>query len=273
MRHLPLFWLGTHMPGWLWLEAFRGVPLFVSRRTLARRKRLGPALTDWALDSGGFTELQQHGRWTVSPQQYAEEVERLMVETGTMAWAAIQDWMCEPAVIAGGTWKGVRFAGTGLSVREHQARTVQSLLDLRALAPSVPWAPVLQGWHTDDYLRHIEDYASAGVDLTAESIVGVGSVCRRENTDEAEQLVREIRQAGIRPHGFGFKKGGVLRCIETLESADSLAWSYDARYSDPLPGCEHANCANCARYALRWRADLLARMERRACQPLQRRLF
>lgn len=32
-------------------------------------------------------------------------------------------------------------------------------------------------------------------------------------------------------------------------SADSLAWSFDARRSAPLPDCAHANCATCLRYA------------------------
>ncbi len=38
-----------------------------------------------------------------------------------------------------------------------------------------------------------------------------------------------------------------------LESADSMAWSYDARRAPALAGCTHRNCANCLEYALRWR--------------------
>ena len=42
-----------------------------------------------------------------------------------------------------------------------------------------------------------------------------------------------------------------------LASADSLAWSYDARRRPPLPGHTHKNCANCQPYALTWRTRVL----------------
>jgi hypothetical protein len=62
------FWLGTHMPHWL-REV--DVPLFISRNRLTRYKTLPRAIGPWALDSGGFTELQRYGRWTVSPARSA----------------------------------------------------------------------------------------------------------------------------------------------------------------------------------------------------------
>lgn len=112
------FYLGTHRPRWL---ASLAVPLFVSRRTLAPLRRLPRARALWALDSGGFTELTIHGRWTVAPAEYACEVQRLGAEIGGLEWAAPQDWMCEPAVRE----------RTGLSVEEHQRRTTRNLLELR----------------------------------------------------------------------------------------------------------------------------------------------
>lgn len=63
---------------------------------------------------------------------------------------------------------------------------------------------------------------------------------------------------GLRLHGFGIKKQGLELCADYLTSADSMAWSFDARRTYPLPGCTHKSCQNCLRYALRWRADLLA---------------
>jgi hypothetical protein len=37
-----------------------------------------------------------------------------------------------------------------------------------------------------------------------------------------------------------------------------MAWSVAARRSVALPGCTtHRNCANCPRYAYRWRADVI----------------
>ena len=52
------FYLGTHHPNWIGDERFVGVPMFVSRRGLSKYRVLPIAVTDFALDSGGFTELQ-----------------------------------------------------------------------------------------------------------------------------------------------------------------------------------------------------------------------
>ena len=91
--------LGTHKPQWLANPRFAAVPLFVSRRTLAGRTTLPRAVGTWALDSGGFTELQMYGRWEMSARTYAAEVRRFRDEIGGMAWAAPQDWMCEPWIL------------------------------------------------------------------------------------------------------------------------------------------------------------------------------
>jgi hypothetical protein len=40
-----------------------------------------------------------------------------------------------------------------------------------------------------------------------------------------------------------------------------MAWSFDARHSPPLEGCEHSTCANCLRFALRWRERVLKAIE------------
>lgn len=243
-----LFYLGTHEPSWL---GRAGVPLFVSRRRLARlRRKLPVAVERWALDSGGFTELSMHGRWLTSPEQYAREVRLWMDKVGRLDWAAAQDWMCEPWILG----------KTGLSVREHQQRTVDNYLDLCRLAPELPWVPVLQGWQYGDYLRHIEDYARAGVNLAALDRVGLGSVCRRQDTGMVEDLLGDLAGLGIRAHGFGFKLQGLRRAAGHLASADSLAWSYDARRAAPLPGHPHRSCANCLEYALGWRERVLCRI-------------
>ncbi|MEU8134611.1 DUF7221 family queuine tRNA-ribosyltransferase-like protein [Streptodolium elevatio] len=254
------FYLGTHQPGWL---ATAGVPLFVSRtrihQTRRPRRRTYPrAITRWAMDSGGFTELQRFGRWRHTAAHYAEEVRFIAEQVGRMDWVAPQDWMCEPIVINGGTIGPLRFAGTGLSVVEHQHRTVTNLLELRALAPNMPWVPVLQGWTLTDYLQCVDLYQRADVDLTREPLVGLGSVCRRQATDEATRIVTTLAGLGLRLHGFGFKTLGLRSCAHALASSDSLAWSYDARRKPPMPGHTHRNCANCQPYALRWRTRLLA---------------
>ncbi|MFF4283007.1 hypothetical protein ACFY0Z_30020 [Streptomyces kronopolitis] len=251
-----------------WLE-LTTAPLFVSDRRLRTRKRLPIARGCWALDSGAFTELQKYGTWDrgPTPAEYAERVRRYRDQVGGMCWASPQDWMCEPVVRHGGTVGGVRFVGTKLTVAEHQRRTVANLVALRSVAPDVPFIPVLQGHTVKEYLVCIDRYHDAGVDLAAEVTVGIGSVCRRQGTSEAAEIIAAVCQAvpGIRLHGFGVKTAGLGAYGGLLASSDSLAWSLAAYHDAPLPGCEtHKTCANCPRYAFRWREQVLASLARHA---------
>lgn len=170
-----------------------------------------------------------------------------------MSWAAPQDWMCEPAVLE----------KTGLSVEEHQKRTVNNFLELRSLAPDLPIVPVLQGWSLADYWRCEDMYKAAGVRLHDEQVVGVGTVCRRQGSDEVATIIQSLAASGLRIHGFGVKRAGLANSAHALASADSLAWSFRARRSPPLDGHEskHKNCANCADFALMWRNQLVAGIE------------
>lgn len=255
------FYLGAHKPGWLKRPEFRGVPLFISARRLRDQKAWPAGGAPWALDSGGFTELSKYGRWVTTAAEYVADARRWAEMVGLPEFAAPQDWMCEPVMIS----------KTGLTVAEHQARTTANYLDLRDRAPEFPFAPVLQGWEFDDYLKHAEDYAAAGVDLAACPVVGIGSVCRRQATGLAESLIRELHGRGIRVHGFGFKIDGLRRCSRYLASSDSMAWSLEARRAaGPMPGCSHAKCANCPRYALAWRDRVMRAVEcgERATQGL-----
>ena len=238
------FFLGTHQV--VWLERLK-VPLFISARRLRGRKHLPRARTLWALDSGGFKELELHGQWLLTARDYVALVRRCRTDVGRLQWAAIQDWMCEPHILG----------RTGLTVREHQLRTIHSYEALQDLAPEVPWLPVLQGWAQADYLRHLDLYASRGHDLAQLPLVGIGSVCRRQRTQEAADIVRSLAAEGLRLHAFGFKKQGLAKVGQLLASSDSLAWSLDARLSPPLPGCPHFSCSSCPRFALRWRHRLL----------------
>jgi len=252
---MSVFYLGAHQPHWLWAAGF---PLFVSHRQLARRRGpLRPAACRWALDSGGFTELSLHGRWITPAAEYADAVDRYAREAGQLDFAAPQDWMCEPAILA----------RTGLSVREHQDRTVASYLELRALTPHLPFIPVVQGWHLTDYLACVELYRAAGVDLTRLPLTGLGSVCRRQSTGQIPVIVTTLASLGLRLHGFGIKTTGLHLYGHLLASADSMAWSYAARRAPALPGCTgHRNCANCLTYATAWRTRTLAAATSRSCQ-------
>lgn len=242
------FYLGTHETSWL--RRF-DVPLFVSRRRLGKLKRHLPrALTRWALDSGGFSELDHPPHdWTMTAAQYAATVRRYRDEIGLMDWAAPMDRMCEPPILA----------KTGRTVAQQQMLTLTNYLDLRTVTPDLPFIPVLQGWERDDYLRHVDLYERHGIDLAAEPVVGLGTVCRRSDTKAAYMIVRALAPLGLRLHGFGVKKTGLRVYGHWLTSADSLAWSDNARWNPDqrMDGCTHKTCANCPRKALSWRSELL----------------
>ena len=245
------FFVGSHNASWIYNDALadQHVPIFVARQRLPKGKRL-PAVRDWALDSGAFTELQIHGMWRMGPEEYADLVLDYSENIGRLIWAAPQDWMCEEVVIKGGRLNGMEFVGTGLSVQEHQERTVQNYLDLVALKG--PVIPVLQGYTEDEYHHCVDLYASAGVDLTKKPVTGIGSVCRRKNLPEAHRIIRSVTNRGIPLHGFGLAKDAVEELRSVLTSADSLAWSIAARYAKPTCNKPIKNCANCWHAAASW---------------------
>jgi hypothetical protein len=242
------FYLGTHKAQHL---ARTAVPLFLSRRVLAGRRSFPRALGPWALDSGGYTELGTHGRWTLDAAAYAAEVRRFAEEVGRLEWVASRDYLCVPPVLE----------AAGLDVAGAQAATIRNLLeDRQELGELV--RPVLQGWTPTDYLRHRDAYAAAGVELSG--TVLVGSIAARDDDPAVEWLVRELAGDGLELHGLGVKEGGLARYADQLASADSLAWSRKARQvrGPSIPGHAHGvdgagHCGNCLEPGLLWRERLL----------------
>lgn len=227
---LPWFWLGCTETTWLWNGLARG-PLLVTARRLQDRwpksKRGSQptrATVPVYLDSGAYSELDQRGTWTWTLAEFVAFVRKACTTLGTVRHVGIQDWMCEPWILA----------KTGLSLEEHQRRTVASYLDLCAAAPEIPWVATLQGFTLADYLRCAELYARAGVDLNAQPLVGLGSVCRRSGTrelvDVLDGLARELPM--VRWHGYGVKSEGALQSCAGLRSVDSDAWSSRGRHAE-----------------------------------------
>ena len=246
---MTTFYLGTHMPHWLNLT---DVPLFISRTRLERapgelRKTLPIARGRWAMDSGGFTQLHKHGRWMITPEQYVAEVRRARDEIGGLDWAAPMDWMCEDSALA----------MTGLSTYEHLVRTVDNYLHLHELAPDLEIIPVIQGKRGADYRTCLDLYERAGVDLAKEKVVGLGSVCRRQATEEIDLIASMLHARGLSLHGFGVKTHGLAAYAPCLTSADSLAWSYGGRKIHPCSHGHGQSEANCLQFALSWRRRVL----------------
>jgi hypothetical protein len=264
--------------------------LFASHNQLRERKSRFPEATvpGWALDSMGFTVLQKYGQWTVSPREYVEATARYDTEIGRLEWAAGQDHMCEHAVIYGGTFSGQHFAGTRqfidpgskLSypelVRVHQRLTVENMRDLLALWPQYsdrefPYAPTLQGrvGDPDSYLEHAAMYEAAGIRLAGYPVVGVGSVCRIQDSPAVGRLARGLASLNLPLHWFGLKVTGLPYVWPHITSHDSMAWSAAARRAPRMDGCTHirvrgkyvgqpSTCANCPRFARQWGREVTA---------------
>lgn len=238
-KQIMIFYLGIHRP--LWME-LTDIPLFVSHNVLRNKRNLPRAKGRWSLDSGAFTEISTHGKWTIKPIRYLVRARRFRDEIGKMDWAAIQDWMCEPWILK----------KTGLTVKKHQSLTVDSFVELSSRDSSIPWIPILQGWNPNDYSRHREMYEKRKIDLS-KHVVGIGSVCRRNLGQEIRHIVSN--HADLKLHGFGIK---VAEISTKFFSTDSMAWSYGARFKEPLPGHNHSSCANCLEYALMWRNKIVS---------------
>lgn len=173
------------------------------------------------MDSGAFSTIKKHGGYPYPPAEYAEEIRR-WAHCGKLLAAVSQDYMCEDWMLK----------ITGMTVRQHQALTIQRYDALKACElAGVYLMPVLQGYAPDDYARHVTMY---GRRLKRGAWVGVGSVCKR-NSDPAaiEAVLLAIKKVrpDLRLHGFGIKvtalRSKVVR--QNLESADSMAWSFAAR--------------------------------------------
>ena len=125
-------------------------------------------------------------------------------------------------------------ACTGLSVREHQARTVASYLELRALAPHLPFIPV--------GLPGLRGPVPVGrVDLTRQPLTGLGSECRRQSTGQIAVIVT-LASPGLRLHGFRIKTTGLhlygypLACSYRPERAGARWICRHCRREGSTPG-------------------------------------
>jgi hypothetical protein len=192
------------------------------------RKRKGPfAVGDWIMDSGAFSTIAVHGGYPASVAEYAAQVKRWK-SNGNLLAAVSQDYMCEPAMLA----------KTGLTVADHQRLTIKRYDALLRYDTGCYILPVLQGYTTAEYVSHIRQY---GVRLMPEMWVGVGSICKRNNSPSTIfdiLLAIKTERPDLKLHGFGLKTTALTygRCCtqsacSLLETADSMAWSFAARYS------------------------------------------
>ena len=210
------FYIGLHQPS----DAKHFARAFISVNRL--RQRVKPLKAGaWIMDSGAFTELSNHGKYREDVVGYAAQIARWRHDPTLQAVVA-QDYMCEPFILT----------KTGLTVRDHQRLTIERYDALRDMVDHVYVMPVLQGYLIDNYLDHLDDYGNR---LPYAAYVGVGSVCKRNTNPKAVADILDAiknRRPDLQLHGFGLKStaladAGVRRL---LYSADSMAWSFAARW-------------------------------------------
>jgi hypothetical protein len=231
---MTCFYIGLHHP----ITAWPFLNCMISVNTLVKRQG-GFRVNNWIMDSGAFSQISAHGKFMMSQDKYLEEIHRWSTN-GRLRAAVCQDWMCEEFILK----------KTGLDIKEHQRRTMQSYCYLRDFS-DVYIMPVLQGFEPQDYVEHLSMY-NTHIDRGA--WVGVGSVCKRNgNADAIEDVLLAIKRErpDIMIHGFGLKKEalerGTVRSL--LHSCDSMAWSYAGRR-------EEENNANDPRRALEYAAKI-----------------
>jgi hypothetical protein len=191
------------------------------------RNRKGDfTVNNWILDSGAFTELFRFGHYRHSVQEYADCIKRWKT-CGTLLAAVSQDYMTEPFILE----------KTGLTVADHQRLTIERYDELLLCRTGVYILPVLQGYQPEEYVSHIRQY---GDRLRAGMWVGVGSVCKRNSKPEQiEAILKAINRErpDLRIHGFGVKLTALGNKVvrDLLWSADSMAWSFAARWQGRDP--------------------------------------
>ena len=208
------FFTGLHQPS----DAQHFDAAFVSVNRLLNRK--GPfKVGDWIMDSGAFSHMLRDGEH-MPLKQYAAEIRRWK-GNGNLLAAIAQDLMCEQFILD----------KTGLTILDHQRLTIENYDALLREETGCYIMPVLQGYAPEDYVRHIRMY---GARLARGAWVGVGSVCKRNGDPraiEAVLLAIHDERADLLLHGFGLKSTALSSGIvdQLLYSADSMAWSYQAR--------------------------------------------
>lgn len=240
------FYLGVHKP--CHTKVIHPVPFMMSvRRIQTRKKHIWG--DDWLLDSGGFSELQINGCYTISEEEYVEVIMRHRPKL-----AFCQDWMCEDIMLE----------KTGLTILDHQQRTLDSYLSLSEYTPRI--APVLQGMELEEYLHHASMHESWGVDMS--QVFGLGSVCRRSTTIAPVDIVVGIKEhyPMMKIHAFGVKTDAFkhMRLLDNLYSADSMAWCmWGWRNPQSCDDCpyERRQCRNCIQCGLMWHANVIRTIE------------
>lgn len=213
-------------------------------------------------------------------------------EIDNLYWAVQQDWPTEDDILA----------KTGLTPLDHVRLTAANFLVFEVLweraeqdrPEEVSWdgnpvLPALQGKDLPDYhlcwdlmsdpdqvvrqlVRNVLGPGTPvrGTDLMEMPVVGLGSICTRQSTQEIGDIVESLYErgwngeTGLPIHAFGCKTMGLTRYGHMLVSSDSQACFDHARHAKlKHPGCSasHQVCSYCLTYGLAWRDRLVTKVD------------
>jgi hypothetical protein len=224
-----------------------GSPLLMSANAFWRNGRFRGYEILWdievpfALDSSGFVAMRRYGGYRWSIFDYVE-----LATTLRPLWWAAMDYCCEPEISSNQQQVTQRVENTIYSLAKTIATVAAWNRELPGW-PATPPIPVIQGWKPSDYrycIAKMQDclfgdpaYAEAMGHDGWPSLVGVGSVCRRQLSGESG-LMRVIDTlegnlpANVHFHLFGVKSTALskLKDRPRISSVDSMAWNSGARW-------------------------------------------
>ena len=184
-----------------------------------RKKELPKCKGNFLMDSAGFTELSDFGKYSFDIDEYLTCVRRFNPD-----YFVNMDWMCEPAILQ----------KTGYSVEYHIINTVENYhkMIMKLSEEEIKQCiPVIQGWKIQDYFYCIEQYENNGL---IAPYMGVGSVCRRGSASEIAKIISMIKGElpNVKLHGFGVKKSVIgLLPNDVLYSIDSAAYMFQKKHN------------------------------------------
>lgn len=172
-----------------------------------------------AADSGGFVaSFKWGGKYPYTPAEYVE-----WLNTWNPEWAATMDLCCEEPLTS----------GSKAIIHDRQDKTTNNARHLWREYGDRPWmwVPTIQGWDTEDYVRHAIALKPLLEEMRAyygeKFKVGIGTLCARASNKQIKEIVEAV--SGVLP-GFKFHLWGVkldaagLLTLPVVASFDSAAW-------------------------------------------------
>jgi hypothetical protein len=184
-----------------------------------RKKELPKCKGKFLMDSAGFTELSDFGKYTFDIEEYLICVRRFNPD-----YFVSMDWMCEQTILK----------KTGKDLWYHINSTIGNYHDMiqKMTEDEIKKCiPVIQGWGIKDYLYCIERYERNGL---LAPYMGIGSICRRGSASEIAKIISIIKGElpNTKLHGFGVKKSVIdLLPNNVLHSIDTAAYMFNKKHN------------------------------------------